>query len=268
MDERKREFWNRRFRDHWGLDGAGSVHFGRQFNAWRYRVRRTVFRRVVRRLNLETGAISVLEVGSGTGFYLEQWRALGVRRIAALDISDWAANRLAQAHPDVTFYHADIGDPGAPLPAGSFDVVTAIDCLTHIVEDAAYFRALENIHRSLKPGGYLLYSDSFFHGPDKRFEDYWRGRSLAKVVAAMDATGFEIVARVPFMVLMSAPTDTRHRDRNERLWEKAFLRFLHREWTGFLLGACLYPLEVLLVSTLDESPAVELMTCRKQSVGT
>ena len=70
------------------------------------------------------------------------------------------------------------------------------------------------------------------------------------------------------MVLMSAPTDTRHRDRNERLWEKAFLRFLHREWTGFLLGACLYPLEVLLVSTLDESPAVELMTCRKQSVGT
>jgi SAM-dependent methyltransferase len=267
MDERKREYWNRRFQRHWGLKGAGTTHFGLQFNAWRYRVRRRVFRRAVGRLNVDPGAISVLEVGSGTGFYVEQWEALGARAISALDISDWAANRLAQDHPGVTFYHADIGAPAVPLPPGAFDVVTAVDCLTHIVEDAAWLRALKNIHRALKPGGCLLYSDSFFHGPDKCFRDYWRGRSLAKVAAAMDETGFDIVARAPFLVLMSAPTDTRHRDRNERLWEMAFLPFLHREWTGFLLGACLYPLELALVSLLDESPAIELMTCRKRSPG-
>lgn len=265
LDETQRMYWNERLSLHWGPEGAASVRLGRQFNAWRYRVRHTVFRRLVRRLGLAMGTLSVLDVGCGTGFYLQQWQALGVASMAGLDISDWAVTQLARTYPRATFYRADIGEENPPLPVEAFDVVTALDVLVHLVDDAAYLRALGNLHRSLKSGGYLLYSDSFFRGPDKQYEDYWRGRSLAAVAADMDAAGFEIVSRVPMSVVMAAPTDTRHRRRNERIWDIVTSPIPGREWLGFCFGALLYPIELLLVSTLAESPAIEIMVCRKRS---
>lgn len=265
LENARRARWNERFRQHWGPEGAGSVYLGRQFNAWRYRVRRSVFRRLVRRLAFETGTLSVLDVGCGTGFYLQQWQALGVASMAGLDISDWVVTQLARAYPNATFYRADIGGTNPSLPVEAFDVVTALDVLVHLVGDSEYLRALANLHRSLKPGGYLLYSDAFFHGPDKQSGDYWRGRSLASATAAMDASGFDIAFRVPMSVLMAAPTDTRHRRINELIWDLITGPVRRRDWIGFLFGAVLYPIELLLVSTLKESPAIEIMVCRKRS---
>src|SRR5208283_1191651 len=187
-----------------------SVYMGRHCNAWRYRVRRVLFRRLVRRLGFAPGTLSVLDVGCGTGFYLQQWQTLGVASMAGLDISDWVVAKLARAYPSATFYRANVGAADSPLRAAAFDAVTALDVLVHLVDDGSYSRALENLHPSLIPGGYLLYSGAISHGPEKQFEDYWRGRSLATVATAMDATGFEVVLRVPMSALMAAPPDTRH----------------------------------------------------------
>ncbi len=263
---RMRAYWDDRLRRFWGPHGSSSVGFGQRFARWRYRVRARVFRRVVRQLapdRSRLALLSVLDVGSGTGFYLDQWRALGVRSLSGLDVSDWAVEQLRREHPAATFYRADIGSEGSPLPDGAFDAATAIDVLVHLVDDAAYVRALRHLHRALKPGAYLLLSDSFFHGPAKQHEDYWKGRSLAFVTAALEAAGLEIVSRAPLSVLMSAPTDTRRRDRNERLWELAMTPVRLSEWAGWAAGALLFPLELLLVSTLKESPAIEIMVCRK-----
>ncbi|MGO9230530.1 MAG: class I SAM-dependent methyltransferase [Bryobacteraceae bacterium] len=169
LDERRRAYWNDRFRLHWGPEGAASVYMSRQFNAWRYRVRRVVFRGLVRRLGFAPGISSVLDVGCGTGFYLQQWQALGVTSMAGLDISDWVVTQLVRAYPSATFYCANIGGTDSPLPTAAFDAVTALDVLVHLVDDGSYSRALENLHRSLMPGGYLLYSGAFFHGPEKQF---------------------------------------------------------------------------------------------------
>ncbi len=262
--EQQREYWNERLRQHWDPEGASSLGFGRQFNLWRYRVRRRVFRRLVRQLALQPRDLTVLDVGSGTGFYVEQWQELGVKSLVGLDISDWAVRQLAQAYPKVEFHRADISALPPLLPVGAFDVATAMDVLVHLVDDAAYLSALHNLGQVLKTGGYLLYSDSFFHGADKQWNDYWKGRTLSFVTAAMQACGFEIVSRVPMSVLMSAPTDTRHREMLERLWEKVIVSPVRRgEWVGLMIGALLYPLELLLVSTLKESPAIEIMVCRK-----
>lgn len=264
FEEAKREYWNERLSQHWGPEGVGSVPFGRSFNVWRYRVRRRVFRRLVRRLALQSGVLSVLDVGCGTGFYLEQWREFGVASTAGLDISDWVVTQLARSHPNATFYRGNIGASGLSLPSQAFDVITAMDVLVHLVDDASYLQAIENLFRSLKPGGCLIHSDAFFHGPDKLHENYWRGRSLATVIAVMEATGFEVVARVPLSVLMSAPTDTRHRRWNERVWNLVLSPVRRWHWIGFFFGALLYPIELALVFTLKESPAIEVMICRKR----
>lgn len=79
----------------------------------------------------------------------------------------------------------------------------------------------------------------------------------------MQTVGFEIVSRVPMSVLMAAPTDTHRRELYEGIWERVMAPVRGREWIGFLMGAVLYPLELLLLSRLKESPAIEIMVCRK-----
>jgi SAM-dependent methyltransferase len=262
-NKRQREYWNQRLCRHWGPEGVGSVVYGRQFNLWRYRVRARVFCRLMRLMGVQPERLSVLDVGCGTGFYLGQWQALGVKHLAGLDISDWAVAQLAQAYPDITLYRADISAADSSLPEGTFDVVSAMDVLFHVVDDAAYLNALKNIHQALKVGGYLICSDSFFHGAGKQFEDYWKGRSLSFVTSVMHNSGFGVVLRVPMSVLMAPPTDTHRRELNERVWEKMMNPVRHSEWAGFLAGMLLYPLELLLVSVLKESPAIEIMVCQK-----
>ena len=260
---RRRAYWDDRLRRHWGPEGASSVVFGRRFARWRYRVRAHVFRRVVRGLGAAPSRLDVLDVGSGTGFYLGQWKALGVRSLSGLDVSGWAVEQLRREYPGAAFLRADIGSPVSPLPDGTFDAVSAIDVLVHLVDDEAFARALGHLRRALRPGGFLILSDSFFHGPSKQHEDYWKGRSLDSATAALGAAGLEVVSRVPLSVLLSAPTDSRRRDRNERLWNLAMAPVRRSEWAGWMAGALLYPLELLLVSTLRESPAIEIMVCRK-----
>ncbi|VVB86397.1 tRNA (mo5U34)-methyltransferase [uncultured archaeon] len=263
-NQEQRAYWNECLSRHWGPEGVGSVVYGRQFNMWRYRVREKVFLRVLRLLGVRPDSLSVLDVGCGTGFYLEQWQAFGVKSLTGLDISDWVVEQLAHVYPNVALYRADISSADHLLKRGAFDVVSAMDVLVHIVDDAAYLNALKNLHNSLTAGGYLIYSDSFFHGTDKQHLNYWKGRSLSFVTSAMQDTGFEIIARVPMSVLMAAPTDTSRRELYENIWEKAMAPVRRRGWIGFLAGMFLYPLELFLVTILKESPAIEIMVCRKQ----
>jgi SAM-dependent methyltransferase len=261
-DHNRRDYWDDRLRRHWGPEGVGSLPYGRSFNRWRYRVRAHVFRRLVRRLALAPTELDVLDVGCGTGFYLGRWRALGVRSLSGLDISEWAVAQLALEYPTATFYRADIG-AASPLPDEAFDVVTAFDVLTHIVDDELYRRALRNLHRALRPGGVLLYSDAFLHGPSKQHEDYWKGRSLASAATCLEDCGYELVDRLPMSVVMSAPTDTRHPERNERIWNAVMRPVLWSDRIGWLAGAVLCPVDLLLTSTLRESPGNEIAVCRK-----
>ncbi len=267
MDEElnQRQYWDGRLREHWGPEGVGSVVYGRRFNQWRYRVRRVAFRRLVQELGLDLPGLNVLDVGCGTGFYLEQWRALGVSKLAGLDIADSAIRRLAPAFPEAAFYRCDVSATPSPLPADSFDVASAIDVLPHLVDDARYATALRSLHRALREDGLLICSDAFLHGSDKRYENYWKGRSLANVETAMRGCGFRVLGRRPMSVLMAAPNDTRRPERNESIWNSLTLPVRRSEVAGFVAGALLYPIELSLVLLLDESPAIEFMICQKVS---
>jgi SAM-dependent methyltransferase len=257
-----KQYWDDRLREHWGLHGAGSPVYGRQYNAWLYRLQKRAFHRLVRRLDLLWSEAHVLDVGTGTGFYVAQWQALGVRQIVGVDIAPIAVSRLRQAMPTVSFYEWDVADPELPLPRHTFDAVSACNVLPHLVDDARYRAALRNISRLLKSGGYLLYSDAFIHGEPKQYLDYWKGRSLFFIEAALQESGLAVLQRVPVYFLMQSPVDTRH-PLWARVWERAIWPVRRSEWIGFAAGALFYPLEVLLVSLLRESPTTELVLCRK-----
>jgi SAM-dependent methyltransferase len=272
---------------------VGYLRLGRRYNAWMYRVRGEVFDRILQGIgnresgigNRESGVGAgggsysrlptpyslewwrgreVLDVGSGTGFYVDRWLRAGAR-VTGLDLTDVAVDELARSFPEARFVRADIGAAdGIALDSASCDAASAMDVLFHIVDDAAYARAFVNIASVLKPGGWLLWSDNFLRHATERVT-HQASRSLDESVRCVEAAGFEIVDRVPMFVLMNYPADTTSR-LARWAWTAMVAPAALAEPIGGLVGAALYPLERALVRRMRESPSTELMVCRKRAI--
>ena len=262
-----REYWEARLREHYSLAGVGYLRLGRRYNEWLYRVRGAVFDRVVGELRDQLPVTSdqlpvVLDVGSGTGFYVERW-LLFEARVTGLDLTEVAVMELSRSFPDATFVRADIGGAFEELrlAPGSFDAISAFDVLFHLVDDAQYARAFRNLAALLRPGGWLLWSDNFLHQETARVE-HQASRPLSESVRLVEAAGFRVVRRVPMFVLMNYPADTRSR-LARWAWTAMVSPALLAEPLGWLVGALLYPVERALVRLLRESPSTELMICQK-----
>ena len=256
------EYWEERLRSHEGLTGVGYASLPESFNRWMYRVRRRVFDRVLDRLGVDPGSARVLDIGSGTGFYLERWKAAGAAEIEAVDISATAVERLRSRFPDVVVYHRDIGGLGATAGLeGRFDIVSAMDVVFHIVDDAAFERAVGGITAVLRDGGLFLFSDNFVRGAERRLPHIVH-RRLEDVRAVLHRAGLEVVERRPLFVLMNAPVDSTSRVVQGR-WSAIARTARTGKAMGWLVGALLYPLELIMTRVRKESPTTEIMVCRK-----
>lgn len=262
-----RQYWESRLREHYSLAGVGYLRLGRRFNEWMYRVRGEVFDEVVQRYG-GTGVpgyrgAEVLDVGSGTGFYLNRWLQRGAR-VTGLDLTDVAVQELARCFPAARLVRADIGQPlaGVPLATGSFDAVSAFDVLFHIVDDTQYAQAFHNIAALLKPGGWFFWSDNFLRHPTERVT-HQVSRTLAESTACVEAAGLEVVDRLPMFVVMNYPADTTSR-LARWAWTAMVAPAALAEPIGWAVGAVLYPVERALLRRCRESPSTELMVCRRR----
>lgn len=258
-----RHYWEDRLRGEFSLAGVGYARLGRRFNAAMYRIRGEVFDRAVARHLGPTLSGTVVDVGSGTGFYVDRWQRLGAA-VVGVDLTEVAVERLRARFPSTEFLQADIGadlTENLERLVGRVDVVSAFDVLFHIVDDARYARALSNISRLLRPGGLFFWSDNFIRRPTIRVA-HQVSRSLDETTAALDAAGLAVVERVPMFVLMNYPADARSA-LARWAWTLMVAPAMVSDLAGGVLGAVLSPLERRLVRRLRESPSTELMVCRR-----
>ncbi len=258
-------YWEQRLRKESGLSGVGYLALGGPFNTWMYRVRRRVFRRLVRFLDLDLGRAEILDIGSGTGFYIDRWRALRASVICGADLTPVAVERLQGRYPDLEFRQLDVS---AEIPEdwrGRFDVVSIFDVLFHIVDDARYAQALRNLAALLKPGGWLVLSENSLRGRTER-APHVVSRSEAEITSLLTASGFRIVKQGPMFVLMNYPVDTRGRFLKS-LWSTLTLPLRANRLlgvvTGSILGAILYPIELVLTAVVKPGPSTKFAVCRK-----
>lgn len=253
-------YWQRRLEAATDLADVGYAGLGQPFNAWMYRVRRHVFRRALapHRKRIR----SVLDIGSGSGFYIEQWRALGIPDVNGCDIAPAAVTRLRAAYPGLPFWLADIGDDATALPDIRVDAISAFDVTFHIVDDDRFERALRNVHSLLNPGGIFVFSDNFVHGPEQRRQHHV-SRPAARIEAAVSDAGFEIVARYPSFVLMNDPVDEPSA-LHVRAWSRLTRTLSARPALGHVIGGVMYPLELAALRLAGgDGPSTELMVCRR-----
>ena len=259
-DER-RDFWENRLGSDWTETGVGYGALGTSFNRWMYRVREEVFLREAGALKLDWPNARILDVGSGTGFYVRLWRQLGAGSITGSDLTQAAVDNLRGRFPESTFLRMDIAEPGDAIEEASFDAASCIDVLFHITDDDRYAAALRSFGRAVRPGGWFVLSENFLHRPVERGPNQVN-RPIETITRLLDEAGFDVVRRTPMLVLMNAQVDAGRVWR--RLWGGALRAVTLTEPTGWLAGAGLARLERKLVRVLAESPTTELMICRRR----
>jgi len=257
----RQDYWERRLSADYSLNTTGFAGLGHGFNRWSYRVQGHVFQRLVKpHLNGESPR--VLDVGSGVGFWLEQWARLGAGSIVGSDITPTSVSTLSERFPERRIVQLDIGGEDlSPLEGQRFDAISAVSVLYHIPDDAAFERAYGNLFSLLDPGGVLIFNDNFVERGAFKTDDQ-AVRLGSDIEAVVRSTGFEIVEMRPMAFLMNNPV--RARGRALKAWWRTLDGFVRRgELASSVAGAALYPLELALCSIARRGPSSEWMLCRK-----
>jgi SAM-dependent methyltransferase len=208
-------------RDHWralirptgldDLDQVGHPDMGRAFNRHAYEVR---LRGVVKSLEIagcNLTQCSIFEAAYGVGFYLQYWHRLGCKNVVGVDISDSACQLVRSIFPE---YDLRVGDlleiedwkDWHNLRA-SFQLVTAIDVLYHIVDDSAASKAVRILADLVAPDGIFLFTDKVWGlRQPQRETPFVQRRPLDWYNKILGEEGFCLYSQVPLMWCTDPPT--------------------------------------------------------------
>ncbi len=256
---------------HEGADderAVGYASLARSFNRARYDVERRNVDRA-----LEAAGVArpdrVLDVGSGTGIWIDFWRQRGAGRIVGVDLSEVAVERLRRRYPEHEFLQRDIGEPGASLP-GAVDVVSAMSVLLHITDEARFERALQNVAGCVRSGGSLVLVEPVvvhrWWGEPFGPEANSRARPLATYVRVLNDAGLTIVHLRPASCVLANVIDTRRRFTFrvlERYWDLLSRIVGRRERLGSVIGSALREVDLIATGLLPNGPSAKVIVGRR-----
>lgn len=227
--------------------------------------------RALRRAGVSPVDASVFDVGSGTGFWVDFWKAQGAAAIAGADLVPGAVERLKASFPQSEFVVADIA-AGPPYPGRTFDVVSAMDVLLHIVDEERFASAVRSLAAQVGPSGALVLLEPLV------VHERWsvRGqegehnvaRSVADWERALRGTDLRIAHVEPAVFLLADPVDARSAATFalNRFWWRAFARTLrgHEQLASTVMPP-LAALDRVLVKMARTGPSSKCVVLRRQS---
>jgi SAM-dependent methyltransferase len=221
-------------RDHWSrlhergdLSSVGQSGLPADLNTWLYRALERRVRWFARRHAAVMGVEAAFDVGAGTGYWVRVWHDLGVPRVDGCDLVPAAVARLAAVFGPRgdRFVASDIGASEPGLPTGPYGLVSVMNVLLHLTDDAAFERAMVNVAGLVAPGGRLILVepillDGAYARPPTEAQTS-RARTLAAYRDPLLAAGLELVELRGALAMANNPIEAGSRkayDRYVRWW--------------------------------------------------
>lgn len=204
--------------DYWGALHAAADDLGvvgyptlpAAFNRYVYANAAAGVLRGLRRAGVGIAGHTVLDVGSGTGFWIDLWLRHGASRVAGSDLVPTAIARLCDRFPACTFAVADIAE-ARPFPEATFDVVTAMSVLHHIVDEGLFRRALANLAAQIAETGRIVVLDPLVVRkrwmPAQAESAHNVARTRSQWELPLADVGLRIASITPTSALLSDPVD-------------------------------------------------------------
>lgn len=194
-------YWEKRLSNQIDLQGTGHRGFDLEYNRWFYMAQADSLDMLLKRNQIVLRDLSVIDIGSGNGFYIDFMKKRGASKIVGVDITQTSVNYLKANFPDCDFYNADISDINLKLP-GKFDILTAISVLFHIVDDIKFAQAIQNIGNLVKPRGFAILSDKFSK-PLLNPASHVAFRSYAVYENELKKAGFIVLDTLPMFYFLN-----------------------------------------------------------------
>lgn len=132
------EYWKRLHRRS-GLSAVGQSGQPVSMNRWLYATLAREVECVVAASDVRPD--SVLDVGAGTGFWMEFWQHRGATKVHGVDFQPAAVDVINERFPGST----RVLDIGAASPGAVYDLVSVMNVLLHITDDARFDQALRHV---------------------------------------------------------------------------------------------------------------------------
>jgi len=194
-----RRFWQETLSAQFDLCGTGHPGLSAAYNQRCYDLRRLVLDQVLLKHRVPVAGRFALDAGCGSGFFVEYWLSRRAH-VTGVDLTDVAVEKLSARFPDATF---EVGDLSYWRPGRQYDVVSCFDVLFHIVDDAAWERAVTNLTDAVAPGGYLVFTEHFFDRVDVVQAGHNRSRGRAVYETALISRGLALLDERPTHHLMN-----------------------------------------------------------------
>jgi SAM-dependent methyltransferase len=197
-------YWAQRLAATPGLVGTGTSGLPDAWQRWLYRSKREVHLGLLARNQVRLADRRVLDFGCGTGYFEDVWHHAGARELMGIDLVPQLIAQLAIDHPDRQYLAVDLArEPRALDALPTYDLVTAIDVVYHVVEDRQLAIVLGALLDRVAPGGAFLFSDALRTATPAA---HVRFRSLAWWRAMLATFDFSIVDREAVAIVNNRPS--------------------------------------------------------------
>jgi SAM-dependent methyltransferase len=197
------QYWEARLSERFDLTGVGTHGFNRYYNRWLYRAKLRALKKAFAQFDIQCEHKDVLDVGCGTGFFVDTYHALGARSITGIDITQKSIQALKHKYPHHTFVQMDIGKERTEV-LGRFDIINAFDVLYHVQDESAFQNAVANLAQASRRGTYIFLTDLL--GPTRvQISDHVTFRALDTYTEAFAQHGLEVLSTIPMYSLMNRP---------------------------------------------------------------
>jgi len=202
------KYWEERLNENFSLSGVGHLGFGLEYNIWLYKARVHELKGLLIKNNIICKGKKILDIGVGTGFYINFWEKLGVKQITGIDITNKSIEELQKKYPNHRFIKGDISnlDCNKMFPNEKYDIITAFDVLYHIVNEKDFENAIENIKRFSHKGTIVLIVGNILkeYKPARGHEN---DRTLSYYKKVLNSYSIEIKEIKPIFYFMNTPID-------------------------------------------------------------
>lgn len=259
------KYWQSRVRGDIDLGVVGHRALGLAYNKHIYRRRVEVLTKVVDATGLNPAQSSILDIGCGSGFYVDFWHSLGVRELCAVDVSMDSITALQKKYVNDCFIQADMCAAVPPrLVDKKFSVITLFDVLYHIDDDKKVAALLRTVSTLLDANGFVLIFDMLCQ-QDYMLRSHVKFRARSSFLSLLREAGLTIEKAEPLFVLLEPPIYGRR-------WLDIVISGLYkivgypmRAWAalGDLLGHCVSQLDNRLRRLGVATPNHHLFVVRK-----
>jgi SAM-dependent methyltransferase len=260
------EYWSNLLADEATARTVGYANLPVSFNVHAHRAGRRAVDRALARTGFDPAGASVLDVGAGAGLWIDYWLSRGAN-VVAVDLTNASVEALRMRFPGVRVERADIA--GELPDVGPVDVISAMNVLLHVTDDAAFARALHNLAAALQCDGLLVALEPVlvrgWHGPSFAGASA-TARPLAQWRNALAAVGLEIVELLPATLLLASAVDTKSPRTLRALW--LYWNALSKaiglgERRGDVVGRVLGVMDRLLVELVRPGWSGKVLVARK-----